>query len=560
MKSLQNNIQLLIIIVALIFVNLIGSGYFWRFDLTKEKRYSLSDVTINTLDSLDYPMYVTVYLEGEFPPNIRAFQDAIRTTLIEMKQYSHGNIEFEFVDPSNNQELLQVFSQRSVAPIPVKVQVSPTETRQQAMWPIAVMRYREREVFIDLLKGASVMTTRGPNVDFVKAESDLEYKLTSRIKTLIRRQGGLIALLQGHGELTERDIPEWVVEIQNTYQFYRYDITQIPEYEISPSVDVLIILQPKTAFSERDKYEIDQYIIRGGSVLWILNNQVVDMDMYRKQATLSELRELNLDDLFMKYGVKVNYDFVQDQESESTEVFQPGPNGGTFLNKKWVFSPLIFNFPNHPINRNVDAVLNRYPNSIDTFQRPGIEMSVFMQTSNLSRTIQGRQFIDVNQYIETPPPVSLFNQGPKITGVLLEGVFESLFINRQAPTDSLAPNAPAAPFGERNNPVAPGKMVVISDDEFAQGKLFRDERGYLPYDNKTLLMNVIDYLAGDETLTNLRSKEVVVRRISRDKGRDYAGMMRMVNIGLPILLIVIYGVIRFYLRRRRNEGLQVREG
>ena len=554
---MQNNIQLLIIIVVVIFVNLIGSGYFFRLDLTKEKRYSLSDLTVSSLDSLDYPMYITVYLEGEFPPNIREFQDAIRTTLIEMKQYAGGNLEFEFVDPGNNQELLQVFSQRGIAPVPIKVQVSATETRQQAMWPIAVMRYREREVFIYLLKGATVMTTRGPNVDFVKAEADLEYKLTSRIRTLVLKRGGLVALLQGHGELTERDIPEWVAEIQNTYSLYRYDVRQIPEYEISPSIDVLIILQPKEAFSERDKYEIDQYLIRGGSVLWVINQQVVDMDMYRKQATLTQLRELNLDDMFMKYGVKVNYDFVQDLEAESTEIFQSGPEGGSFDSRKWVFYPLLFNFPEHPVSRNADAVLHRYANSIDTFHRPGITPSVFLQTSPMSRTIQGRQFIDVNEYMQAPPPASIFNQGPKITGVLLEGIFESLFANRQAPTDSLAPNPPVAPFGIRNNPIAPGKMIIISDDEFAQGKLFRGERGYMPYDNKTILMNAVDYLAGDEALTDLRSKEVVVRMISREKGRDYAGMVRVINLVVPILLILVYGFIRFYLRRRRNEGLKV---
>ncbi|MEZ4828964.1 MAG: gliding motility-associated ABC transporter substrate-binding protein GldG [Bacteroidia bacterium] len=552
-KTFQKNIRLLIAIALLLVINLIGSGYFFRVDLTKEKRYSLSDLTLHTVENLDYPLYVTVFMEGDFPPNIRKFQDAVRTTLIEMKLYAGGNLEFEFVDPGKNPELLQDFSQKGYRPIPVKVRVGPTETKEQYMWPLILMRYRDRELYIDLLRGSSIMTAQGPNVDFLKAEADLEYKLTAAIRKLQKERGGVIALMQGHGELPVEEIPDLGREIQNSYNLYTYNLANVPEYEISPSVDVLVILQPEKPFSERDKYEIDQYLIRGGSVLWVMDMEQVDMDMYRKQATLTSLYEFNLDDLFMKYGIKINYDLIQDLEAESTEVFQPGESGGTFLSRKWVFYPLVFNFPPHPISRNVDAVLLRYASSIDTFHVPGLQTSVFLQTSPLSRTVQGRQFIDVNEYIQTPPPENLFRQGNKHAGVLVEGVFQSLFSGRRAPVDSLAPNPPAARFGSANNPSAPGKLAIISDGEFARGKLYRGERGFLPYDNKILLMNAIDYLAGDEALNEIRSKEVVMRQISREKARDHAGWIRVLNIGLPVLLVIIFGLSRFAYRRWKNE-------
>ncbi|MEZ4772457.1 MAG: gliding motility-associated ABC transporter substrate-binding protein GldG [Bacteroidia bacterium] len=552
-KSLQKNIQLILVIALLVVVNLIASGYFYRFDLTKEKRYSLSDLTISTVESLDYPLIITVFMEGDFPPNIRKFQDAIRTTLLEMKLYAGGNLEFEFVDPAKNPELMQLFTQKGYRPVPIKVRVGPTETKEQYMWPLVVMRSRDREVYVDLLRGSSVMTPQGPNVDFLKAEADLEYKLTASIRNLQKERGGVIALLQGHGEIPVEQIPDLGREIQNSYNLYTYNLANVPEYEVSPSVDVLVILQPTKPFSERDKYEIDQYLIRGGSVLWIMDQELVDMDMYRKQATLTSLYDLNLDDLFMKYGLKLNYDLIQDLEAESTEVFQPGESGGTFLSKKWVFSPLVFNFPEHPISRNVDAVLLRYASSIDTFSQPGLENHVFLHTSPRSRTIQGRQFIDVNEYIQTPPPENLFSQGRKIAGVVAEGIFQSLFTGRKAPVDSLAPNPPAARFGSANNPSAPGKMAIISDGEFAQGKLYRGERGSLPYDNKILLMNAIDYLAGDEALNQIRSKEVVVRQLSKEKARNFAGWIRVMNIGFPVLLVVLFGLGRFWFRRWKNE-------
>jgi len=498
MKRLQANVQWLIVIGIIIVLNLILSSYFIRIDLTKEKRYSLSSLTKETVQNFTHPVIISVYLEGDFPPNVREFQEAIRTTLLEMKQYAGRDLQFQFIDPSNNPELQQTFAQRGLASIPVRVRVSATETRTNQMWPIAEAYANEREIFVDLVKGARVMTTQGPNSNFAKAEADLEYKLTSAMRKLSQERGGVIAFMKGHGELPPDSVPELVSEIANNYNLFTLDLTKVPEYEISPSIDVLVMLQPQKAFSERDKYEIDQYLIRGGSLLWIMDNQRVDLSLYRNQSTLTELRELNLDDMFFKYGFKVNYDLIQDLECEPTEIVMPGPSGRVnFESRKWIFYPLMLQFPEHPIARNVDATLMRYASSIDTFPLAGTQKSVFLNSSRLSRTIEGKQFIDLSAYLESPPPQALFRQKEGfITGLLVEGTFQSLFLNRRAPTDSLAPSPPKATFGPQNNPAYPGKIAVISDGEFAQGKKFRNRRGYMPYDNKTMIMNAIDYLAG----------------------------------------------------------------
>jgi ABC-2 type transport system permease protein len=282
-----------------------------------------------------------------------------------------------------------------------------------------------------------------------------------------------------------------------------------------------------------------------------MNQQIVDMDMFEKRSTLTQLRDLNLDDMFMKYGFKLNYDLVQDLSCESTEVFQPGPSGGSVLEKKWIFYPMAFAFPGHPLDRNVDAVLMRYPSSIEPLAREGVEASVFLTTSEYSRTIQGSQFVDLAEYLENPPPPALFNKGPKITGLLLEGTFESLFAGREVPLDSAAPNPPTAKFGARSG--LPGKVAILSDGSFMLGKTFRGKRGYLPYDNKALLMNVTDYLAGDEALTGIRSKEVVIRRLDGEKVRDNAGWIRWMNLVLPVVAVVVFGVGRGIWRRRRWE-------
>lgn len=558
MKRLHHTLQLLIVAALLIVVNLFGSAFFARFDLTREGRYSLSDLAKETARSLDYPMVVTVYLEGAFPPNIREFQEAVRTTLAEMRQYASGNLEYEFTDPSKNPELLALFKERRFEPVPVQVRVSSTETRQQVMWPLALVRYREREVYVDLLKGASVFTREGANVDFIKAEADLEYKLVSAMRNLLKERSGVVAYLQGHGELSPEETPDLLSEIQTHYTAFTFDMARQPGMAISPSIDVLLILQPERPFSERDKYEIDQYLMRGGSILWSLSQQQVDFTLagYQKQSALTQLRELNLDDLFFRYGFKINYDLVQDAECETSELVVEGSSGASMVTVPWPFFPLVLSFPEHPVTRNVDAVLLRYAGSIDTFAQPGVRKSVFLKTSPRSRTVQGSQFIDIDTYVQSPPPAALFNKPGVVAGVLMEGIFGSLFAGREAPVDSAAPAPPTAAFGPRNNPAAPGAMAVIADGEFARGKLFQRERAArMPYDNKTLLINAIDYLAGDEALTQIRSREVVARRISREKAAASALPLKILNLGLPVALLAAFGLLRSWLRRRRNQQL-----
>ena len=573
----QKNIRYFLIIGILIILNFIASAYFARIDLTKEKRYSLSEVSKNTMDSLNYPLTLQIYMEGEYPPNIGRFQDAIRSTLVEMQQYAEGNLDFEFIDPKNNTELIKELSQRGMPPIPVTVQTSKMETENKKLFPYAYVSYRGKEKYIDLVKGCVLSSGQ---LDFSKAEGDLEYKLVSPIRGLIKENAGNIAIMEGHGEISIDRLGEWITGMQNTYNVFRYDMKKNAGNGIAPTIsesdmkkigkeipenlkyrsgiDVLVIAQPQTAFSEREKYEIDQYLMRGGSLLLVLSQEKVDLDMYEKRASLSLLQDLNLDDLCLKYGFKINYNLIQDLSCEKTEVFIEGASGGSFQSLPWIFSPMIYQFPNSPIARNTDQVLLRYASSIDTFAQKGVTKQVFLATSNDSRTVDGQQFIDLNAYLQEKPPVQLFkNKGNKMAGVMIEGMFTSLFAGREAPTDSLSPNPPSAVFGDRS--ALPGHIAVISDGNFPLGKTFRGKVGYIPYDNKTILMNVIDYLAGDDALTQIRAKEVQIRLLDREKVVKNSTLIQAVNLLLPVLLVVLFGVIRTYLRKRKNEKIMFKE-
>ncbi len=569
----QTNIRYFLIIGIIIILNLLSSAYFTRIDLTKEKRYSLSEISVNTMDTLKYPMTIQIYMEGEYPPNIGRFQDAIRSTLVEMQQYAHGNLDFEFIDPKNNNELIKSLSERGMPPIPVTVKTSEMETENKKLFPYIYIAYRGKEKYVDLVKGCVL-----PNgqIDFVRAEGDLEYKLISPVRSLIKENSGNIAIVEGHGEIPIEMLGEWITGMQNSYNVFRYDMKKNAGNGIAPTVseedmkkigkeipenlkyrsgiDVLIIAQPQRPFSEREKYEIDQYLMRGGSIFFILGQEIVDMDMFEKRSTLSQLRELNLDDLFIKYGFKINYNLIQDLSCEKTEVFVEGSGGGSFQSLPWIFYPMIYQFPSGPVSRNTDQVLLRYASSIDTLYQKGTTKRVFLSSSQDSRTVDGQQFIDLNTYMQEKPPAQLFkNKGGKIAGVMIEGMFSSLFAGREAPTDSLSPNPPSAVFGERS--ALPGHIAVISDGNFPLGKIFRGKRGYIPYDNKTILMNAVDYLAGDDALTKIRAKEVQIRLLDWDKATKNIYLIQIINLLLPIVLVIAFGVIRMWLRKRKNEKL-----
>lgn len=581
MNRLRPVLRIVVLAVVLLLVNLIADRYFRRVDLTKEKRYSLSEVTKQAVDTLSYPVYITSYLEGEFPAEIRNFQEAVRTTLMEMKQYAGAELQYTFEDPSRNAELLREFDARGYTAVPVREQVSATEARQKNMYPLVVMRHRGKEVYIDLLKGCAITTPMGPQADFAKAEADLEYKLTSALLSLTRERPGVIGLVRGHGELDNNEMRELGAELTNRYALVDYDMRgRYAGLSISNDIQALIILQPDSAFTEREKYELDQYLMRGGSIFWVFDQQRVDLDMYRKQSTVTELRKLNLDDFFMHYGVKVNYDLVQDLNCDKIEVVVPG-NRVTFVERPWIFHPISLEKPAHPVTRNVDLTLARYASSIDTFPVAGLHYAPFLTSSERSRTIQGSQFIDIAEYLNNPPPENLFRQGPLTMGLLIEGEYQSLFSGRPQPVDAFSPNPPTAPFlassrvrregeseAEYRNRMSEQiqdrairerllrldntrRMAILSDGSFPLGNEFRGEREFIPYDNKTLLMNVIDYLAGDIALTEIRSKDVVIRRLDAQKIARGKVAWQLLNVALPVLIVIIAGGIRWWLRRRR---------
>ena len=549
-KGISAPVRWGLIIVGIFLLNIFLSNTFIRWDLTKEKRYSLSSLSKETVEELGGPLYVTSYLEGEFPVQIGRFQAAVNTTLIELDQYASERVYIEKIDPSA--DFTGRDSLRKYGFQPVKIEVLDAGERiEKDLYAVVKLGYQDREGFwretyLDLLENCLL-----PNgqINLEKAEADLEYQLVSRIRRLKEEEPVTVAVLQGQGEYELDELPPDLFRgLATNYNFLFGEI--IPGQGLDEQIDVLLILQPTQPFSEREKYELDQYLMRGGSIIWVMDYQKVDLAVFENRSTVTEVYNLNLDDLFFNYGIKLNANLLQDLNMERIEFLEETQEGPKFSARPWPFYVRIRPELELPVTRNVERTLIRYAGTIDTFPQPGVSKEVFLKSTPRSRALANTQFIDLGQVMANLEQPELFQQSEGfITGTLLTGQLASAFVGRKLPADSIPATRPFLP---NSQPDRPAQMALISDGEFVMGLDFRGRRQpYLPYDNRTLLLNLIDYLVGDESLSRIRAKEVAVRPLDTDKIKNSATLIRTVNLVLPILLILLFGGIRYFWRKRK---------
>ncbi|MCX8111997.1 MAG: Gldg family protein [Bacteroidia bacterium] len=557
MKSI---VALFTLLAAVVLVYLLGQRYFIRVDLTEEKRYTLSQGTQVLLKRLPQSVYVTVYLEGDFPYPVQRYKRAVETTLAEMRALAPKPLNYTFINPSKNPDVLRLFKQRGVQPIPINVRVSQTETRRQYLYPIATVRCGQQDIWIDLVKGH--LRPNG-QIDLLEAEQEVEYKIAAALRQIATYgEKPILGLLSGHGEYTLEQMPQLRAELE---RFYRILPVRVREGQaLAPAKAYLpeslrqrlsgegfaavLIIGPDSAFTEREKYELEQYLLRGGRLLWLLDHHRINLS---EGTALVLLRELNLDDLFFRWGWRPAYDLVQDFSCGYIEVIRGSYDGPIWGAEKWLYYPIVYVLPPHPITRTVDAILYRYAGSVDTIARPEVKHTILALSSPLSRSIKGTQMISVDLTIKNPPnPDNFRGKGLRPMAILSEGRFRSVFEDREPPTDAFAPKPPTAKFLPASG--LPGKVLWITDGEFAlpaevQGRA----ADYVPLDNLTFLLNCIDYLTGESTLTQVRSRSVRLRRLAPDILRKHSLLIQVINLGGPLILISALGVGLYFWRRNK---------
>jgi gliding-associated putative ABC transporter substrate-binding component GldG len=566
-KLLASRYWWIYILVILIGINFLASQVHYRYDLTQEKRYTLSAPTKQLLSGLTDPVSITVFLSGEMPAGFKKLSNSTEELLQEFKEWGKTNIQYRFEKPgegiSEDQKnnLLIYLDSLGLGPTNVKVQASAGEAQEERLvYPGALISYQGKQAAIDLLKGQSAY---GGNNSLNNAESLLEYKFGNAIQKLTADSIPLIGYLIGNGQPLTLNVYDL---IGNTLQKnYRFGFVPIDSFNLIPlDFDAIVIVKPTQKFTDEQKLKIDQYIMYGGKVIWMIDNLYAEMDSLRRTQSdfVAFDRGLNLDDLLFKYGVRINKDLVQDLQSDQIPQVVGSYGGQPQIELvSWPYFPLLSSASDHPISKNLDNVLSIFPNSIDTIKTSDVKKTILLSTSDNARRLSTPAIVSFNS-LKTEEDMKTFNEAHIPIVVLLEGTFTSLYSNRisKALADTLE-RSYGQPFlsSSRAN-----KMVITSDADIVMNVVTpnRDPRktpmGWnqfteRQYANKDFFLNCVEYLVNPSEILQTRSKDFTLRLLDPKKVDQNKTVFQFANIGIPIVLILLFGFIYQLLRKRKYQ-------
>jgi ABC-2 type transport system permease protein len=538
-------------LAIVILLNLLAAKFFFRIDLTEEKRYTIKDQTRELLNSLDEDVYVEVFLEGDLNAGFRRFRKNIEETLEEFRIYSDGRVKYVFTDPSlasgekARNEFMRDLAARGIQPTNV-IDNQDGQRVEKLIFPGAIVSYGGMEAGVMLLKGNKASSSEDVINQSVEG---VEFELANAIYKLANSERKSVAFTRGHGELDSLAVASFTQELQELYDVLRVDLRR----PVDPSkYDVLIVAGPTGPFSEGEKFNLDQFIMRGGKVMFLLDKLDASMDSASSENALAIPNRTNLDDQLFKYGVRVNLNLVQDQNSGLYPVIT-GQVGGKpqvqMLN--WPFFPLINNYPEHPVTRNLDAVIAKFASSIDTVKAEGIRKSPLLFTSPYARVLGAPVNISINRLRDLKPQD--FSTANVPMAYLLEGKFTSVYKNRFLPEGISQKDFRAEGIDT--------KLLVIGDGDIARNEINPRNRqpqalGFDSFTNYTfanrdLLMNALAYLTEENGLIQTRTKQVKIRPLDKEKIKAEGTKWQVINMIVPLVLLAGYGTLRFFVRRRK---------
>ncbi|MBL6875183.1 MAG: gliding motility-associated ABC transporter substrate-binding protein GldG [Chitinophagales bacterium] len=564
MKFFRENINAIIIVFILVTLNVIGSFFFTRLDLTEEKRYSISDPTKEFLKNLDDVVTVRVYLTGNLPAGMRALEKSIESTLNEFKAYAGNQLEFDFVDLNEYEQEVQeeegkVLMSKGLSPISLTV-VESGEQTQRVLFPGAIVIYKGRVISVNLLEnkvGYDQYQILNNSMVLV------EYKLANAIQKLQQTHPPVVAFSNGHGEIGQEQLAEVIEDLQSE-QFAVSTIDLSVGYGIDSMVDVLVVAKPTTPFSEKEKYKIDQYLMRGGKILWLIDQINVDMDSLQgKDFYMAEARDLNIDDMLFQYGVRINDDLILDLQNTRLEV-QTGVLNNQAQTQwfNWPYFNLMIGNNKHPISRNLAPIAGRFSSTLDTIKSVNIKKEILLSSSNYSKALfaPARVFIGM---VKDPMDPSLFTQKELPTAVALSGEFPSIFRNRAFTGAYAAMIDTVEGLKFRETSVSSAKMIVVSDGDLIANQVRKGKQlpiGYAVYgnnndamvfDNKPFFINSIEYLIDANNLIETRNKVVKLRQLDAIKVKENRNFIQLNTMISPILILTLFGLIFTFVRRRK---------
>jgi len=543
--------SLIYVIIGILIVNFLGNFIYKRFDITHDKRYTLSKTTKDLLKKVETPLEFTILLQGEdFPPEFKRLQQETKQLLEEFRSINKL-IYFSFENPLEEEEDINqaMFELDKMGFSPTNIPISKQGNQSVVRifpWAIGADDSNKKSVRVPLLiNNAGISASE----NIQKSIEQLEYAFADAIAKLTIKEKKSIAILKGNGQIDDKYIADFVNSLKSYYEFGEFDLKNLQDNNQQvirnlDRFDLTIIAKPTKAFSDRERYILDQYIIKGKKTMWLIDQVKFDLDSLANStrsgvAFLEE--DLNLDDMFFKYGFRINYNLIQDYFSVPITVKD---EKGQDLPLEWWYSGMIPSKENHIINKNVNVIKTEFANSIDTLPN-GIKKTILLESSEMSRTVGIPQKIELSQFQGQEP----FKGKPSIIGVLLEGNFTSVYKNRVKPFSY--PNAKDE--GVEN------KMIVISDGDivnymYANKKFLingYDRWTEQIYGNRDFLSNAVHYLLDDSGIISIRAKEINLAFLDKEKVRQKYRQTQFITVGVPIVLLVVFGFIFNYLRKRK---------
>lgn len=560
-------VQFGLLTAMVLLLNVAGSFEYLRLDLTSEKRYSLNSATTDLLDQVKDPLLFRVYLEGDFPADIQRLELETKQMLDEFRAHN-GMIEYEFINPNESDSdddrvtFAQQLQQRGLTPFTIQEETQDGQSTQQ-IFPGAIVSYQNAETAVNLLQ-TQIMQSNSTQVN--NSVQSLEYNLASALRRLILQEKPTIGFLEGHGELEAKHVASIAADLSGTYSLSRFNIREFQVDSISGQIsivdqmrrinrfDLLMIAKPQTAFVDVDRFLIDQYIMNGGKVIWMVDPVKAEMDSLSYASEflgIPTLDKLNIDDMLFTYGVRLNTVLLQD-------IMCAMVNDRRQL-RPWPYFPIIMPRVKHPITKDLNAVKLEFAGTIDTIFSPRVKKTPLLVSSENSKAQAMPGLVGLKSLYTDANPAE-FRQRYLPVAYLLEGEFESVYRHR------LLPRTAELAQLKLKNTSSWTQQVVIADGDIIKNQLnvidANIPRGtplklgydqYIPvqYGNDDFMLNVVDYLLDESGLISVRSRELKIRLLNSVEIKNSRTYWAILNTAAPILFIILFGVIYTWNRKRK---------
>ena len=554
----ENFKKVVVTILFLIGLNIVSHFVFKRFDLTADKRYTLSKTSLQIVSDVKEPLYVDVFLEGDFPGEFKKLQTETQQLLEEFKA-ENQNIIFQFVNPladeeADKEKTFNSFVERGLTPVNVTVNDKGQQT-QEVVFPWAVATCGNRSVKVPLLKNMMGASTAEKVVSSVQ---HLEYAFANAFNTVSNAKQKKVAILKGNGELHDIFIADFVKSVRDNYYIGTFTLDSVAKnptesLKYLKKYDLVVVAKPTEVFTDAEKQVVDQYVVNGGKTMWLIDQVNMEMDsLMQTGENLAFPRDLNLNDMFFKYGIRIKPDLIKDVMATPIALATGEQESATqYTQYPWMFSPMIYPDENtkNPIVSNLDGMKFEFASPIELLNN-SIKKTVLLQSSPYSKLIGTPSEIKLSMVEERPEQKEFTSGGKYPVAVLLEGQFHSVFENRVlAFKDNTFKNS-----GKEN------KMIVISDGNVIKNQLDKNyqplELGYDKwtnnlYGNKEFLLNCVNYLLDENGLINIRSKEVSLPILDKEKVYADYTLSQIITVGLPLAILLVFGILFTYLRKRK---------